>query len=266
MASIPFILAACLATSPSEVNSSGGGETVRETEQSGQELHVASPGIEITPSATPVWFPPTTTPTPYPTAEVFPTPDMRPGLGQVILTDNFSSAEAWSIASNTTGRIGLSKQELTIAIAPTETKEYYFSIRQEPHLSDFYAEITASTSLCKGDDEYGMLIRATSQSDYYRFAVTCNGQARLERIIAGQTTAPQNWVLSGSIPPGAPGIARLGVWANGKEMRFFSNDEYLFTINDPLLTNGMLGVYARSAGENAVTVNFSALEVREISR
>jgi hypothetical protein len=47
-------------------------------------------------------------------------------------------------------------------------------------------------------------------------------------------------------------------------MRFFVNDEYQFTINDPMLPSGSVGVFARSRGENAVTVNFSELVIREI--
>jgi hypothetical protein len=44
-------------------------------------------------------------------------------------------------------------------------------------------------------------------------------------------------------------------------MRFFANDEYLFTVDDPLLPFGLLGVFARSASDLAVTVNFSDLTV-----
>jgi hypothetical protein len=48
-------------------------------------------------------------------------------------------------------------------------------------------------------------------------------------------------------------------------MRFFVNDEYQFTVRDPLLFNGGFGVFARSASDMAVTVNFSALNVYELS-
>jgi hypothetical protein len=47
-------------------------------------------------------------------------------------------------------------------------------------------------------------------------------------------------------------------------MRFFINDQYQFTVNDPLLPSGNIGVFARSIGETAVTVNFSDLIVRQI--
>lgn len=215
------------------------------------------------PTATIVWFPPTPTPSPFPTQVITPTPEMRPGLGQVILTDDFSDPSAWMLNSAGDTRAALSRGELTLAIAPTTSRDYIISLREEPLLSDFYMEITASLSMCRGEDEYGILIRAGSPQDYYRLALRCSSQARLDRIIQGQTTSPQPWVLSGAVPPGAPGFSRIAVWAVGKEMRFFVNNEYLFTVSDPMLSQGSLGVFARSVGENAVTINFSDLIVRE---
>jgi len=47
-------------------------------------------------------------------------------------------------------------------------------------------------------------------------------------------------------------------------MRFFINDEFQFSINDRMLTQGMIGVFVRSGGENAVTVSYSDLEVYQI--
>jgi hypothetical protein len=49
-------------------------------------------------------------------------------------------------------------------------------------------------------------------------------------------------------------------------MRFFVNDEYQFTVSDPLLPAGSLGVFARSAGDMDVTVSFTDLIVRDIQQ
>jgi hypothetical protein len=47
-------------------------------------------------------------------------------------------------------------------------------------------------------------------------------------------------------------------------MRFFINDEFQFSINDRILATGLIGVFARSGGETAVTVSFSDLVVYQI--
>jgi hypothetical protein len=143
---------------------------------------------------------------------------------------------------------------------------YAYTMRDEPVLGDFYVEITASPTLCQGNDEYGLLLRMTSPADFYRYSLSCNGKIRLDRLVAGQASSPQPWMQSGTVPPGAPSISRLAAWIYGKEMRFFVNDTYQFTVKDPLLASGNIGVFARSAGENAVTVSFSELLVRKISK
>jgi hypothetical protein len=116
--------------------------------------------------------------------------------------------------------------------------------------------------MCRGEDEYGLLLRA-SEDNFYRFSLACNGQARLDRFYNGQASSPQGWEWSPAIPPGAPSISQLAVRARGKEMRFYVNDQYLFTVNDGTLPNGSLGLFARAASDTPVTVNFSDLKVYE---
>jgi hypothetical protein len=74
----------------------------------------------------------------------------------------------------------------------------------------------------------------------------------------------QPFTLSNVIPPGAPTSNRLGVWTLGETMRFFANDLFVFQIQDPVLTEGMIGVFARSVGDTALTVSFSDLTVRQV--
>jgi hypothetical protein len=216
------------------------------------------------PTATVIWFPPTATLTPFPTIQITPTPNLRPDLGEIILRDDFSSGVHWSLGQTTTSSVALGINELSIALSGPRV--YAYTMRDEPVLGDFYVEITASPTLCQGNDEYGLLLRMTSPADFYRYSLSCNGKIRLDRLVAGQASSPQPWMQSGTVPPGAPSISRLAAWIYGKEMRFFVNDTYQFTVKDPLLASGNIGVFARSAGENAVTVSFSELLVRKISK
>jgi hypothetical protein len=220
--------------------------------------------MTATVTATIEWFSPTATPTPFPTQQIAPTPDFRPGLGEVLLSDDFSDPDAWTLGRTSSGNIALGVNELTIAIS--EPNAYDYSVRQEPILEDFYLEIIASPTLCREEDEYGLLLRMSSPKDFYRFSLSCDGKVRLDRIVQGAASSPQPWMISGSVPSGAPSTSRLGVWALGNEMRFFINDQHQFTITDPLLPLGNIGVFARSAGEKAVTVNFSDLVVQQVNQ
>ena len=216
------------------------------------------------PSASPtvIWFPPSETPPPVPTIETTPTPDQRPGIGEVLLADDFSAADDWSLSVTNRGQIALGRNELTIAIV--EPKTLLYSVRSQPIFTDFYAEITASPSLCSGVDEYGLLLRYASPADFYRFSLSCDGQVRLDRLYGGIASSPQPWLASANVPNGAPSSSRLGVWASGREMHFFVDDEFQFSVSDRIIPSGFLGIFARSTGENAVTVSFSDLVVHQL--
>lgn len=214
-----------------------------------------------TPTVTVAWFPPTSTPSPFPTPVITPTLDVRPQIGEIVLHDDFTNPAPWQLGQTSTTSIALGEEEITLAL--NQPGGYLYTLRNEPLLRDFHAEITASPSLCRGEDEYGLLLRVSPSLDFYRFSLTCNGQTRLDKYFQGKASSPQPLMMSGAIPPGAPSQSRLAVWLNGKEMMFFANDEHLFTINDPSLTQGTLGLFVRSRGDNALTVSFSDLIIFE---
>ena len=231
---------------------------------SAEPLTTSSPTpAPLTGTPTVVWFPPTPTHTPFPTPVVTPTADMRPKLGGVLLEDDFSDPQAWSLSQTDLGSVALGKNELTIAIGEVNTTLY--TVREQSTFSDFYLEITASPSLCRNLDEYGVLFRVASADDFYRFSLSCDGQVRLDRVSGGQASSPQPWLLSGAVPPGAPSSSLIGIAASGANMEFFVNGQYQFSVKDPLLPSGGLGLFARSTNKMAVTVNFSGLVVYSIA-
>jgi hypothetical protein len=213
------------------------------------------------PSPTIDWFPASATPT----LQVFPTqpatPEMRPGLGRISLTDDFSNPKSWLLAISDQASTTIENHHLTIAVQPGV---YMFSQRQGLIFDDFYAEITARPNLCRGGDEYGMLVRGNALAAY-RFVLACDGTVRADRASLEERHPIQAAVASGDAPPGAPGEVRIGVWAVGAEMRLFLNGRYQFSITDSNYLNGPIGVFARSTGDTPVTVTFYDLSVREVT-
>jgi hypothetical protein len=189
---------------------------------------------------------------------------MHPGLGQVLLNDTFTNTQNWSLPVAAEGTVAMDGGELSIAIP--EDRAYLYAVRIRPQLGNFYAEITASPTLCAGMDEYGLLLRFTSSANYDRISLTCDGQVRFDRVSAATASPLQPWMISGAFPPGAPDNTRLSVWAVGDELRVFINDIYQFTVQDTIIKNGLLGVFARSTGTNALTVRFSNLVVRQVNQ
>jgi len=221
-----------------------------------------TPTLAPTATVTIQWFPPTPTRTPVSTLEASPTAQFHPQAGPELLVDDFSDPVHWVNGDVGRGTVSLAGNEISLAL--TQPKGYLYSYRDEPFLGDFYLEITASPGLCAGLDEYGLLLRYNSPWDFYRFSLSCNGQTRLDKLVGGTASSPQPWLASASIPSAAPSISRLGVWAAGDELRFFINGEFQFAVNDRGLSQGLVGVFVRSGGENAVTVSFSDLVISQI--
>jgi len=217
----------------------------------------------VPPTATIQWFPPTSTPTLRVIQAATSTPVRLPGLGEIFIIDDFSSAAAWNTSSSDQGSVSVSRNRITIAAKAPEI--YIFSLRNEPLLTDFYIEIDAHPALCRGGDSYGLLFRATSSASY-RYALACDGTVRLERMKAyNRPRTIQGALPSGDAPPGSPGDVRLGVWVAGSQMRFFLNGRYQFTATDANLKIGTIGVFAETSAQNsAMTVTFSDLVVQSV--
>lgn len=225
------------------------------------EISLLTPALTSTAeeTSTIVWFPATDTPRPVVSPTPMPTFNLHPGVGQLVFSDQFTEKSDWQLAESSQGSVAYGKNELTLAIRQPKTS--LSSFNRQLLLTDFYLEVTANPSLCRGMDAYGLLFRAATNSDTYRLLFSCSGQIRLERINNGKITLLQDWVSSGQVPPGSPVVLRIGVWALQKEFRIFVNGFYQFSLSDPTLLTGGLGFFARSAGDNALTVNFSDLEV-----
>lgn len=206
-----------------------------------------------------VWFPPTATYTPFPTLVMTPTQALNPSLGILLLADDFSDSEPWELSRSSTASAALGMNELTLALKPPS--DYIFSLRNQPVIGDFYLEVTASPSICRGEDEYGVLLRVSPALEFYRFSLSCNGQVRIDKFYNSTASSPHPWTQSGAVPPGAPSQSRLGIWARGKEMRFFVNDIFQFDIRDPSLQAGAIGFFVRANEGEAVTVSFSDLAI-----
>jgi len=218
----------------------------------------------LVPSATDIqWFPPTDTPAPALLVTPEPTPERKPGVGDIIYEDDLYSGAGWSTADSDEAAVSASDRGLTVAAEPGVAPAVSFL--QGSVFADMYAEITARPSLCRQADSFGFLFRAPNNVAYYRFAVGCNGTANAERISLGTPRILQPPTPSADVPVGAPGEVRLGLWALGSEFRFFLNGRYQFTASDSSYSSGGIGVFAQAGGETPVVVTFSELTVHSVA-
>jgi hypothetical protein len=227
--------------------------------QNDQPVETPTPTLSPTPTATIVWFPPTSTPTLVPTREIVPTPQPQLGLAEEILGDNFSDGTSWTTGRTSSGSAAYGSDRLTLAVSAP--RGLVTSLRSQPDFADFYLEVTASLSLCRGADSYGLLLRGADEWNNYRWVISCDGRTRLERVRGGSFIPLVDWIPSLQIPPGAPVDINLAVWMYGPQMRFFIGGIEQFSARDPVFTSGSLGAFARAAADTPLTVSLSGLTV-----
>jgi hypothetical protein len=215
-----------------------------------------------TPTATIDWFPATATATLRPTEVIQPTATAALALGAELLRDDFSSPGEWEVIRNTTGSSQYGKNRFTLAVSAKEG--YLLSLRSTPEFKDFYLEITASPSLCRDSDSYGVYLRSGGEGYGYRWVITCDGRTRLERVRDFHASLVEDWVGSPFLTPGSPVTLHLGAWMSGPEMRFYVEGVEVFRTREPLYAGGQIGLFARASGDTPVTVSFSDLKVFSI--
>jgi len=227
------------------------------TAQPAEPITFDTPTTSPSPSPTETvqWFPPTNTPLPLSTRTVLPTNNWLPGINTLLFEENFKNPESWQILSGNAGNIVFSDESLNLAVSTP--KGYLSGIKNGQVLGSFYLEIIVSAGVCRGMDTYGLILRALDGQNYYRYAVTCSGMTRLEWVQNSKVSIIQDWSMSGQVPIGAPAEIKIGVWAYRDEMRFFVNEHFQFAATGLALEEGKFGVFARSEGTTALSINFS---------
>lgn len=220
--------------------------------------------VTETPTPTVIWFPATDTPTPLPSEQPAPTENYHPGLGSLLFSDTFDDPNLWNISDSSQASAVISRNRLILSINEPGPLSI-LSLRSEPAAGDFYAEATADLSLCGGQDQYGMIFRASSNADFYRYVINCSGQVRVERVRGGVSYPLLGWLSSGDAPTGAPAQITLGVWTAGSEVRVFLNNHFQFSQTDPVFSSGTIGFFVYANGSTPVTISFSNLSVYSVN-
>jgi hypothetical protein len=226
------------------------------------EPPTASPTLP--PSFTPTFAFPTLPPTDTPTLapSLTPTPDRLSGLGQVLFVDDFGVNHGWSVGQGDLGNISVTSGELVIVVR--QPGAFRYALGPIGLTPDFFLEVTARSALCSAGDEYGVMFRVQPNGDHYRLTLTCDGGARVSRVLENQSIALIPVTQTYTVIPGAPAVNRLAILAVGDQYWFYINNFEAFSVRDGTLTGGGPALIVRSARSGQVTVAFDDLLVRAI--
>ncbi len=225
-------------------------------------LPTSTPEPSPAPTSTIIWFPATATATEMPEISISPTPDLRTGIGDIFYEDTFDNPEDWEIFPVEGGSSEISNNHLSMVLS--SQNQYAYASHNNLFIYDFYGEITAKPNLCEGTDEYGVILRAVQLRDFYRLAISCGGTVKVSRSSEGNLFSVIPSMPVNFHQTGPPGTVKIGFLANGTEIRFFINDQFLFSVQDIVLRSGTIGTFIHSQGGSTVSVNFSDFALWEI--
>jgi hypothetical protein len=184
-------------------------------------------------------------------------------LGDLVLSDDFDTPGAWQTYRSATGSAAYEQRQLTLAV--NAAKGYLTSLRDAPEVSNAYIEVVLQPNLCQGQDTFGLLLRATNEFNAYRWVITCQGQMRLERLQSGRSLPLSDWIELGEIQVNPLVETHLAAWLYQDRLRLFVNGFEELSLRDPVFASGRIGVFARAAGDSALSVSFRRLRIYAIN-
>jgi len=200
----------------------------------------------------------TLTPEPGSTA----TPDLQSGLGAVLYQDDFDRDLGWELNQSDFGGSCLVNGRLSLAVRQPNT--FYFLRSPAPAMSDFFLKVSVRSELCSDSDEFGVMYRVNTLNEHYRFALTCDGAARVSRVLEGGENALVPITQTYAIFPGILVDNHISVWASGNIFRFYINDMEVFSVRDSALQTGGLALFVRSRRGGQTTVSFDNLTLHSL--
>ncbi len=236
-----------------------------------RRLEAASP--EPTAAASPV---PTDTPIPPATATALPSPsptttpaltatpgatptlaaaDPRDTLGEPAFQDTFTTAQNWALYED--DNVGFTLQDGKLRMQAFDPDFWEGWLLSWPVVSDFYLEMRATTGDCNGPDRYGLMARATSSDKGwvgYLFGVTCNGNYALRSWEGDSFRKIIDWTPSSLIRTGPSQTNRLGLWAEGDNLRLYINGTLVAEVQDQGHEQGKFGLFIGSGQTQDMTV------------
>jgi hypothetical protein len=214
----------------------------------------AAPTKSSTPAITSTGATATLTPTPIPG-------DPKASLGDPTWRDTFQKPSSWGLASAyDDGHTRVSMPVGKIILQSVDANNWRGWRTQTGQVQNFYMEATIKTQTCSGSDLYGLVFRATSDTNGYWLGFTCDGNYLFQTGgINGFTDVikakPNSAILSGSNQ-----VNRIGVMAKGNALSFYANGKLLESVtNNTYPAAGVFGYFI--AGTKTPSFTFESTEI-----
>ncbi len=207
--------------------------------------------------------PTTSLPTLTPTSAV---DDPKKDLGSAAWQDSIATGNSFGLGTDVTDIEGTNAsvwiEEGKLNMYRSGASGGYIWYCAYPNIADFYLEGKFETQNCNGVDEYGLTFRKPDFGDKtgYYFMISCDGKFNLLRWTPNGSALLGDWTESDLINKGPDSINTLGVWAEGKTIKLYINDQFAAEFTDESsLTSGYFGMFSNSKQTAGMTIRLDEI-------
>ena len=177
--------------------------------------------------------------TPTPTEKVT---DIVDTLGEPFYRDTLDNGDNWSLGKDS--YVDLRSESGYLVMEGLKTTSGWRLTNRS--VKNFYLEITGKMETCKGEDQFGLMFRVPNRitaTSGYLLGINCDGKFSLKRWDGETMLNLINWKKSDRINAGSDKTNRIGILAEGNNMKVYINGALVGEAADSWFPQGGYGLY-----------------------
>lgn len=189
-------------------------------------------------------------------------PSSEYNLSETILTEDFSSEDAWEYYVDEDAGYSLRVNNGAYQIQTDDTG-YIWGLNEQNH-GDVVMEVTTNQLSSYENNAYGIMCRSdtSNNGDGYYFLISGDGYYSISRGEGDDVNAIVDWTQSSAINTGAE-TNTLRAVCIGDYLALYINDKFVTEVNDSTYTSGFAGFAATAFEGGDISVTFDDLTISQ---
>jgi hypothetical protein len=192
-------------------------------------------------------------------------PSAPPGVGDVLLSDDFSSAQ-WDTGTDADSAVEYANEALQMIVS----KENFFvwSTPDDVDYENVHMEVTVVNKGTDSTTAFGFMCNKSTGNDFYYFAMTPAGQYAIAKAAEGQIdlflTNNDEWADSDLIAVNASSY-RVGADCGRGTLTLYVDGQEIASVTDSSYTSGTIALFTWSGKmPNSTDVSFDDFLMMEL--
>lgn len=192
------------------------------------------------------------------------TPSQTYTVGDTLLSEDFSEADAWEFYVDEDTQVDLQVIDGAYRIR-TADAGYIWGLNEQEH-RDVVMEVTTSQASSFENNAYGLMCRAdiSNNGDGYYFLISADGGYSIARGEGDDVVAIIDWTESSEINQGQA-INSIRAVCIGDYLALYVNDTFVADTNDSTYAGGYAGFAAAAFEGGNIDIRFDNLRIQQAS-